>query len=142
MRGRTEKSRTARVSALAGRGITRRVEIIARPAFGTFHEALRARFPASRRKLRAGSPCSPESSRGPKKTQATGRRHLRVLLPLPYLFLYLHRPLRAPAAADKGAVSLEFQPAAPVPGAKGLAISLESKGGVTTAEKPIVLLGK
>ncbi len=35
-----------------------------------------------------------------------------------------------------------FQPISPVRGAKGFAISLERKGGVTKAEGPIVLLGK
>ncbi len=41
------------------------------------------------------------------------------------------RPLRVP-----------FQPVSPVGKAKGFAISLERKGGVTKAEGPIVLLGK
>ncbi|MBA3962512.1 MAG: anti-sigma factor [Chthoniobacterales bacterium] len=44
--------------------------------------------------------------------------------------------------ANKEALSVPFQPASPVRGAKGFAISLERKGGVTKAEGPIVLLGK
>lgn len=44
--------------------------------------------------------------------------------------------------SNKGELSVPFQPATPVRGAKGFAISLERKGGVTKAEGPIVLLGK
>lgn len=44
--------------------------------------------------------------------------------------------------AKKGALRVPFQPASPVRGAKGFAISLERKGGVTKAEGPIVLGGK
>lgn len=44
--------------------------------------------------------------------------------------------------ANDGTLRFPFQPAAPVRGAKGFAISLERKGGVTKAEGPIVLLGK
>lgn len=43
---------------------------------------------------------------------------------------------------NKGPLRVPFQPASPVHGAKGFAISLERKGGVTKAEGPIVLLGK
>lgn len=43
---------------------------------------------------------------------------------------------------NKGSLRVPFQPASPVLGAKGFAISLERKGGVTKAEGPIVLLGK
>ncbi len=41
-----------------------------------------------------------------------------------------------------GPLRLSFQPATPVRGPKGFAISLERKGGVPKAEGPIVLLGK
>ena len=44
--------------------------------------------------------------------------------------------------SNKGELSVPFQPATQVRGAKGFAISLERKGGVTKAEGPIVLLGK
>ena len=44
--------------------------------------------------------------------------------------------------SDDGSLSVPFQPSSPVRGAKGFAISLERKGGVTKAEGPIVLLGK
>jgi anti-sigma-K factor RskA len=44
--------------------------------------------------------------------------------------------------ANDGALSIQFQPAAPVREAKGFAISLERKGGVMRAEGPIVLVGK
>ena len=44
--------------------------------------------------------------------------------------------------ASNKELSVPFQPASPVRGAKGFAISLERKGGVTKAEGPIVLLGK
>jgi len=44
--------------------------------------------------------------------------------------------------ADDGTLSVPFQPGRPVRRAKGFAISLERKGGVTKAEGPIVLLGK
>ena len=44
--------------------------------------------------------------------------------------------------ANDGALSVLFQPTTPVREAKGFAISLERKGGVTKAEGPIVLLGK
>jgi anti-sigma-K factor RskA len=44
--------------------------------------------------------------------------------------------------ANDGSFRLPFQPASPVREAKGFAISLERKGGVTKAEGPIVLLGK
>ena len=44
--------------------------------------------------------------------------------------------------ANDGTLRVPFQPASPVRGAKGFAISLERKGGVTKAEGPIVLLGK
>lgn len=43
---------------------------------------------------------------------------------------------------NDGTMSFPFQPASPVRGAQGFAISLERKGGVTKAEGPIVLLGK
>jgi anti-sigma-K factor RskA len=43
---------------------------------------------------------------------------------------------------NDGALRIPFQPATPVREAKGFAISLERKGGVTKAEGPIVLLGK
>ena len=44
--------------------------------------------------------------------------------------------------SDDGTMQVPFQPNSPVRGAKGFAISLERKGGVTKAEGPIVLLGK
>ncbi len=44
--------------------------------------------------------------------------------------------------ANKGSLRVPFQPASPVLGAKGFAISLERKGGVTKAEGPFVLLGR
>jgi anti-sigma-K factor RskA len=44
--------------------------------------------------------------------------------------------------ANDGSFRLPFQPASPVREAKGFAISLERKGGVTKAAGPIVLLGK
>jgi anti-sigma-K factor RskA len=44
--------------------------------------------------------------------------------------------------ANDGSLRIPFQPASPVRAAKGFAISLERKGGVTKAEGPIVLLGK
>lgn len=44
--------------------------------------------------------------------------------------------------ANDGSLRVPFQPASPVRDAKGFAISLERKGGVTKAEGPIVLLGK
>jgi anti-sigma-K factor RskA len=44
--------------------------------------------------------------------------------------------------ANDGSLQIPFQPASPVREAKGFAISLERKGGVTKAEGPIVLLGK
>lgn len=44
--------------------------------------------------------------------------------------------------ADGGTLRVPFHPASPVREAKGFAISLERKGGVTKAEGPIVLLGK
>jgi anti-sigma-K factor RskA len=43
---------------------------------------------------------------------------------------------------NDGSLRIPFQPASPVREAKGFAISLERKGGVTKAEGPIVLLGK
>jgi anti-sigma-K factor RskA len=43
---------------------------------------------------------------------------------------------------NKGALSIRFQPAAPIREAKGFAISLESKGGVVKAKGPIIMLGK
>ncbi len=43
---------------------------------------------------------------------------------------------------NDGTLSVPFKPASPVREAKGFAISLERKGGVTKAEGPIVLLGK
>jgi anti-sigma-K factor RskA len=44
--------------------------------------------------------------------------------------------------ANDGSLRVPFHPSSPVRGAKGFAISLERKGGVTKAEGPIVLLGK
>jgi anti-sigma-K factor RskA len=44
--------------------------------------------------------------------------------------------------AKDGTMNVAFKPASPVREAKGFAISLERKGGVTKAEGPIVLLGK
>jgi anti-sigma-K factor RskA len=44
--------------------------------------------------------------------------------------------------ANDGTLRLPFRPSSPVREAKGFAISLERKGGVTKAEGPIVLLGK
>jgi anti-sigma-K factor RskA len=44
--------------------------------------------------------------------------------------------------ANDDTQSVSFKPASPVREAKGFAISLERKGGVTKAEGPIVLLGK
>ena len=44
--------------------------------------------------------------------------------------------------ANDGTLRVPFHPATPVREAKGFAISLERKGGVTKAEGPIVLLGK
>lgn len=44
--------------------------------------------------------------------------------------------------ANDETLSVPFQPSSPVRAAKGFAISLERKGGVTKAEGPIVLLGK
>jgi anti-sigma-K factor RskA len=44
--------------------------------------------------------------------------------------------------ANDGSLRVPFQPASPVREAKGFAISLERKGGVTKAEGPIVLLGE
>jgi anti-sigma-K factor RskA len=44
--------------------------------------------------------------------------------------------------ANDGTLRVPFHPASPVREAKGFAISLERKGGVTKAEGPIVLLGK
>lgn len=44
--------------------------------------------------------------------------------------------------AKKGMLRVGFHPTSPVRGAKGFAISLERKGGVTKAEGPIVLLGR
>ncbi len=44
--------------------------------------------------------------------------------------------------SNTGDVRFPFQPISPVRDAKGFAISLERKGGVTKAEGPIVLLGK
>lgn len=44
--------------------------------------------------------------------------------------------------SNNGELSVPFQPNTPVRDAKGFAISLERKGGVTKAEGPIVLLGK
>jgi len=44
--------------------------------------------------------------------------------------------------ANGGSLRVPFQPVSPVREAKGFAISLERKGGVTKAEGPIVLLGK
>jgi anti-sigma-K factor RskA len=44
--------------------------------------------------------------------------------------------------SDDGSLRVGFHPASPVRQAKGFAISLERKGGVTKAEGPIVLLGK
>ena len=44
--------------------------------------------------------------------------------------------------SDKSPLRVPFQPISPVRDAKGFAISLERKGGVTKAEGPIVLLGK
>jgi anti-sigma-K factor RskA len=44
--------------------------------------------------------------------------------------------------ADDGTLRVPFHPASPVREAKGFAISLERKGGVTKAEGPIILLGK
>ena len=44
--------------------------------------------------------------------------------------------------SDDGTLRVPFQPTSPVRGAKGFAISLERKGGVTSVEGPIVLLGK
>ncbi len=44
--------------------------------------------------------------------------------------------------SNDGSLNVPFQPTIPVRGAKGFAISLERKGGVTKAEGPIVLLGK
>jgi anti-sigma-K factor RskA len=44
--------------------------------------------------------------------------------------------------SNEGVQSISFQPKATVREAKGFAISLERKGGVTKAEGPIVLLGK
>ncbi|MGI8955703.1 MAG: anti-sigma factor [Chthoniobacterales bacterium] len=44
--------------------------------------------------------------------------------------------------ANDGSLRVPFHPASPVREAKGFAISLERKGGVTKAEGPIVLLGK
>jgi anti-sigma-K factor RskA len=43
---------------------------------------------------------------------------------------------------NQGPLRVRFQPAAPVREAKGFAISLERKGGVSKAEGPVVLLGK
>jgi anti-sigma-K factor RskA len=44
--------------------------------------------------------------------------------------------------ANDGTLRVPFHPASPVREAKGFAVSLERKGGVTKAEGPIVLLGK
>lgn len=44
--------------------------------------------------------------------------------------------------SNDGALRVPFHPSQPVRDAKGFAISLERKGGVTKAEGPIVLLGK
>ena len=44
--------------------------------------------------------------------------------------------------ANDGSLRVPFHPASPVREAKGFAISLERKGGVTKAEGPVVLLGK
>jgi anti-sigma-K factor RskA len=44
--------------------------------------------------------------------------------------------------SNKKSLRVPFQPSSPVHEAKGFAISLERKGGVTKAEGPIVLLGK
>ncbi len=44
--------------------------------------------------------------------------------------------------ANDGTLRIPFHPSSPVREAKGFAISLERKGGVTKAEGPIVLLGK
>ena len=44
--------------------------------------------------------------------------------------------------SNDGSLNVPFHPTSPVRGAKGFAISLERKGGVTKAEGPIVLLGK
>ncbi|MGH8164797.1 MAG: anti-sigma factor domain-containing protein [Rhodanobacteraceae bacterium] len=44
--------------------------------------------------------------------------------------------------SDKGNLEVPFSPRSPISEAKGFAISLERKGGVTKAKGPIVLLGK
>ncbi|MGI8432994.1 MAG: anti-sigma factor [Chthoniobacterales bacterium] len=44
--------------------------------------------------------------------------------------------------SNDGSLNVPFHPTSPVRNAKGFAISLERKGGVTKAEGPIVLLGK
>lgn len=44
--------------------------------------------------------------------------------------------------SNDGSLRVPFHPRSPVRDAKGFAISLERKGGVTKAEGPIVLLGK
>lgn len=43
---------------------------------------------------------------------------------------------------EKGVTKISFKPKAHVTEAKGFAVSLERKGGVTKAEGPMVLVGK